>query len=76
MSIPVNVTVERNGASKTISDYANAIKQEWVKQGNYVKDLKKLDLYIKPEDGKVYFVAGNGVKGFIYLDSDVVYFDD
>ena len=39
--------------TKTLEDRA---KEIWKANGNKVKDLETLSLYIKPEDNKCYFV--------------------
>lgn len=37
-----------------------AVKDVWTKAGNKVGDIKKLELYIKPEENSVYYVI-NGI---------------
>lgn len=39
------------------------IKQEWKEQGNKIKDLKELDVYAKPEEGKVYYTINGEIPG-------------
>lgn len=38
------------------------VKKAWTKAGHKVGDIKTLELYIKPEDGAVYYVI-NGADG-------------
>lgn len=68
--ISKNVFVEFYGVHTKISveDYESRIKDIWVKEWNRpAKDLKSIDLYIKPEDGKVYFVINGNEHGAINL---------
>lgn len=68
--IAKNVFVEFYGVHTKISveDYESRIKDIWVKEWNrQAKDLKSIDLYIKPEDGKVYFVINGNEHGAINL---------
>ena len=65
-----NVFVEYYGAQTKISveDYETKIKDIWLNEWNRTaKDLKEIDLYIKPEDGKVYFVINGTEHGDIAL---------
>jgi hypothetical protein len=39
------------------------IKQIWKEGGNMMKDLKDLDIYVKPEDGKVYYTINGEISG-------------
>ncbi len=36
------------------------VKENWINQGNDAKNIKNLELYVKPEEGAVYYVV-NGV---------------
>jgi hypothetical protein len=42
-----------------------AVKQKWKEAGNMVKDLKELDLYVKPEEGKIYYRINGEFSGNI-----------
>jgi hypothetical protein len=44
-----------------------AVKQKWKEAGNMVKDLKELDLYVKPEEGKIYYRINGEFSGNIAL---------
>jgi hypothetical protein len=41
------------------------IKQRWKDGGNMIKDLKELDIYAKPEEGKVYYTINGEMKDSI-----------
>ena len=52
-------------ADKQISydDILKLAKDKWKADGNKATDLKKLELYIKPEESKTYYVANSEVNG-------------
>lgn len=65
-----NVVFEFHGVQTQINieDYENKVKDMWLNEWNRLaKDLKAIDLYIKPEDGKVYFVINGTEHGAIDL---------
>lgn len=41
------------------------IKELWLSQGNRTEDLEELTLYLKPQDGKAYYVINDAVHGEI-----------
>lgn len=41
------------------------IKDLWKEEGNKVKDLKELDIYVKPEEGKAYYTINGEIGGNI-----------
>ncbi len=52
------------GGKDTTKDALRDIaKDRFVEAGNKESDIKKLDLYIQPENGKVYFVINEDFKG-------------
>lgn len=40
-------------------------KELWLNDGNKIKDIKTLNLYVKPEDMAVYYVINDTVSGKI-----------
>ncbi len=44
-----------------------AAKELWVAEGNKVKDIKTLNLYIKPEENAAYYVINDDFSGKIEL---------
>ena len=41
-----------------VYDYiVKAVKADWVAMGNKVKDMADAKIYVKPEDGKAYYVV-------------------
>lgn len=43
------------------------IKKEWKDQGNLMKDLKDLSVYIKADESKAYYVINGDINGCIEL---------
>lgn len=63
-----SVVFEFHGVQTQINveDYENKVKDLWLNDWNRLaKDLTSIDLYIKPEDGKVYFVINGTEHGAI-----------
>ena len=68
--VPKNVYVEYYGTQMKleVEDYEEKVKDLWLNDWKRLaKDLKEMDLYIKPEDGKVYFVINGTEHGAIDL---------
>lgn len=68
--VPKNVYVEFWGGQKKVDvdAYEKRVKDIWLNDWNRLaKDLKKIDLYIKPEDNKVYFVVNDTENGDLEL---------
>ena len=66
--VPQNVYFEVYGMQTKImvEDYEKRIKDIWLNSWNrLVKDLKEIDMYIKPEESKVYFVINGTEHGSI-----------
>ncbi len=60
MAAKVNTKIELQFADKAVND------EELVAQAKKAyggKDIKNLDIYVKPEEGKAYFVVNNDVTG-------------
>lgn len=55
--------VQYQGSEVSEQDIVNEIKQWWKDQDKLVKDLKTLDMYVKPEDKKVYFTVNGDLQG-------------
>ena len=44
------------------------VKELWLEEGNKVKDIKELKLYVKPEESAAYYVINDDITGKIALD--------
>lgn len=58
--IKVKTVVEYYGKQAEEKDMISAVKKAWTKSGRKVGDIKNIELYVKPEEGAVYYVI-NGV---------------
>ncbi|MGL6197649.1 MAG: DUF6465 family protein [Lachnospiraceae bacterium] len=56
----VSAILEYQGRQIEEKTMIAAVKDVWTKAGNKVGDIKKLELYIKPEENSVYYVI-NGI---------------
>lgn len=56
-------------AGKQIEDktLVTTAKELWVAEGNKVKDIKTLNLYVKPEENAAYYVINEDFSGKIEL---------
>lgn len=61
------MVVQACGIEVSESEMIAKIKEIWVTDGNKVKDLKSLVIYIKPEERKVYYVINDKVNGEIEI---------
>lgn len=60
------INVQFGGNSIESKEIIAAAKKIWVDEGNAnrkVKDLKSMDLYVKPEENKVYYVFNEEESG-------------
>ncbi len=65
-----NVYVEFYGKQLVEADLVAAAKKIWTNKGNKCADLKKLNLYIKPEDNTVYCVFNDDETDSFSLGAD------
>lgn len=61
------ILLQVNGNDISIDSLPKSVKQWWKAEGKIVKDIQKLDLYVKPEENKCYFVINDETKGSIDL---------
>ena len=59
--------VEYQGLQVNEKDIVTKIKEIWLNDGNKIKDIKDLKLYVKPEDNACYYVANGNVAGKVDL---------
>ena len=57
--------VEYLGKQVEEKEMIATVKKVWTSAGNKVGDIKTLELYVKPEDGAVYYVINNTESGKI-----------
>lgn len=59
--------VEYAGKQVEEKEIIAKVKEIWAEQGNKIKDLKTLNLYVKPEENAAYYVINEDVDGKIEL---------
>ena len=59
--------VEYQGLQVEEKEIIAKVKELWVNEGNKIKDIKELKLYIKPEEATVYYVINEETSGKIEL---------
>ena len=61
------VYLQAGGAEWNISDYKARVEDAYVAEGHRKSSIKKMVVYLKPEEGKAYFVINDSVNGSIDL---------
>ena len=59
--------VEYQGLQVEEKEIIAKVKELWVNDGNKIKDIKELKLYIKPEEAVAYYVINEETSGKIEL---------
>ncbi len=59
--------VEFAGKQTLDKDLITKVKELWTAEGNKVKDINTLNLYVKPEESAAYYVINEEVSGKIEL---------
>ena len=65
--IKVNAVVEHYGRQIEESAIVANVKKAWTASGKKIKDIKSIELYIKPEENAVYYVVNGTETGAIAL---------
>lgn len=64
----INTYIQYKGLQLDDKTFISKIKAFWSNQGNKMKDLHTLSLYIKPEEDMIYFVINESVHGCIPMN--------
>ncbi len=62
-----NTVIQFNNLEVDEKSIIDAIKEIWSNQGNKIKDIKELQLYIKPEEHTAYYVINATETGAIAI---------
>lgn len=54
------VTIQYDGKDADVAKVEENIKAKFVAEGHRAGNIKKLEVYIKPQDGKAYYVINDG----------------
>ena len=60
-----NITIQYRGQDKTEEAILANVKIELANRGINDSDIDTVDLYIKPEEGKVFYVVNKNIEGSI-----------
>lgn len=66
----IEMTVQFGEKEVTYTDMVNRIKEMWKAQGKREVSMKSLELYVKPEEAKVYYVINSQDKNPVTGDID------
>ena len=61
----VNIFYQFSNHQVEQQDIVARIKNQWKEQGNMLKDLKDLVIYLKTEENKAYYIINENIKGFV-----------
>lgn len=67
VSPAINVYIQYREMELSSEQITEVIKKEWTAKENDMADLKKMDVYIKPEEKKAYYVINGQENGCIQL---------
>ena len=67
VKVKEQVILQFAGKSADVTDLNAKVRQAWKDAGNKVSDLKTIDVYVKPEEGKAYYVINGNTDGSIEL---------
>ena len=62
---PKNIVVQYQSRDRKTDDLLEQIKADAISKGLKDEDFGKVDVYIKPEEGKVFYVINDSVNGNI-----------
>jgi hypothetical protein len=65
--IKVKAVVQYQGKQVEEKEIIGNVKKAWTKTGGKVRDIRSIDLYIKPEEDKVYYVVNGTDTGDVAL---------
>ncbi len=63
----ITLTIQAADVEVTEAEVKASVKEAWVAQGYKVKEIDNLDIYVKPEEKKAYYVVNGTVSGSIDL---------
>lgn len=63
----MNFYIQWNGREFCQADIVEQIRKQWEAMGNAPESLEKLNIYLKPEESKAYYVANDSVQGCVEL---------
>ena len=61
------IYLQSGGTEWNVSECRDRAAEAYVAQGHRASSIKKLVIYLKPEEGKAYYVINDGVNGSVDL---------
>ena len=65
--IKQQLILQFDGNDVDLSAIEANVKQEWKDAGRKLSDIATLDIYVKPQEGKAYYVVNKEVEGSVDL---------
>ena len=62
-----SVFMEYGGLQVEEKEVIAKVNEAWVSEGNKIKDIKELKLYLKPDEFAAYYVINDDISGKINL---------
>lgn len=60
--------IQHDGMNVNLKDIEGRVRSIWRENGNLMKDISHLELYVKPEEKRVYFVINEIFTGSVSLE--------
>lgn len=60
-----NIIIQSCGLEISEAEMIAKVKEKWVSEGNLVKTIKSLVMYVKPEERKIYYIINDEINGDI-----------
>ncbi|MBQ6595799.1 MAG: hypothetical protein IJH78_09100 [Clostridia bacterium] len=65
--IKEQMILQYDGRDVKIDELSSQIKAAWKEAGNKLADIQTLDIYVKPQEGKAYYVINKTIEGVVDL---------
>lgn len=62
-ALKTSLYVQAGGKEVSMEEAVARVKNAWVVTGNKEADLKEIAVYVKPEEGSIYYVANGDITG-------------
>lgn len=62
-AVKATVCIQAAGKEVTAEEAIDRVKAAWKEAGNKASDLKEIAVYVKPEEGFIYYVVNGDVTG-------------
>lgn len=66
-NMKATVYVEYQGKQAEENEILSKIKEVWLEEGHLIKEIKTLNVYVKPEDNTCYYTINDEIQGSIDL---------